>query len=232
MNQEKIGNTIKNIRTKNNLTQKEFADSLGVTYQAVSKWENGKNLPDISIMKDISKKYNIDINELLETEEETKNKRNSNLKTIIAIIVSILVVIGIIVGGIIYIKNNNDFKFNTIEASGEDFKISGSIAYNSSKTIIYISDIHYKGEKDTTKYKKISFHLYLSNDNVDQRLFSDEKENITLTDYLESFSMTVNSNICYDFKGKLMLTIQAYDDNNKITNYDIPLELSSTCNKE
>ena len=90
MNQEKIGNTIKNIRTKNNLTQKEFADSLGVTYQAVSKWENGKNLPDISIMKDISKKYNIDINKLLETEEENKNKRNSNLKTIIAIIVSIL----------------------------------------------------------------------------------------------------------------------------------------------
>ena len=44
--------------------------------------------------------------------------------------------------------------------------------------------------------------------------------------------MTVNSNICYDFKGKLMLTIQAYDDNNKITNYDIPLELSYTCNKE
>lgn len=41
MYQEKIGNFIKEIRTKNNLTQKQFADKYNVTYQAVSKWENG-----------------------------------------------------------------------------------------------------------------------------------------------------------------------------------------------
>ena len=38
MNQEKIGSIIKSIRVNNKLTQKEFADALGVTYQAVSKW--------------------------------------------------------------------------------------------------------------------------------------------------------------------------------------------------
>lgn len=37
MDQEKIGNFIKEIRTKNNLTQKQFADKYNVTYQAVSK---------------------------------------------------------------------------------------------------------------------------------------------------------------------------------------------------
>ena len=63
MNQDKIGNFIKSIRLDNNLTQKEFADKLGVTYQAVSKWENGKNIPDIAILKQICDEYNIDTDE-------------------------------------------------------------------------------------------------------------------------------------------------------------------------
>ena len=33
------------------MTQKDFALKFGVTYQAVSKWENGKNIPDISLLK-------------------------------------------------------------------------------------------------------------------------------------------------------------------------------------
>ena len=57
MDQEKIGNIIKELRKKNNLTQQNLADQLGVTYQAVSKWENGKNIPDIAILKEISKLY-------------------------------------------------------------------------------------------------------------------------------------------------------------------------------
>ncbi len=55
MDQEKIGNFIKEIRTKNNLTQKQFADKYNVTYQAVSKWENGKNMPDVALIKQIAK---------------------------------------------------------------------------------------------------------------------------------------------------------------------------------
>ena len=42
MDNEKISEFIKKIRKDNNLTQKELAAKYGVTYQAVSKWENGK----------------------------------------------------------------------------------------------------------------------------------------------------------------------------------------------
>lgn len=72
MNQDKIGNFIKSIRLDNNLTQKEFADKLGVTYQAVSKWENGKNIPDIAVLKQICDEYNIDINEILNGEKKKR----------------------------------------------------------------------------------------------------------------------------------------------------------------
>ena len=61
MDQEKIGKFIKEIRLKQNMTQQEFANKWGVTYQAVSKWENGKNLPDIAILKEMCLEYNIDL---------------------------------------------------------------------------------------------------------------------------------------------------------------------------
>lgn len=79
MNQEKIGNLIKQIRKNNKLTQKQLADKYGVTYQAVSKWENGKNIPDISLIKQISKDFNIDIEDILEGKvKKKKNKKNIN----------------------------------------------------------------------------------------------------------------------------------------------------------
>lgn len=64
MNQDRFGNFIKEIRKKYNLTQKEFADRYNVTYQAVSKWENGKNLPDASLMKQISKDFGLTLDEI------------------------------------------------------------------------------------------------------------------------------------------------------------------------
>ena len=49
MDQERIGALIKDIRKKHNLSQSAFAKKYGVTYQAVSKWETGKNIPDLRI---------------------------------------------------------------------------------------------------------------------------------------------------------------------------------------
>lgn len=223
MNQEKIGSIIKSIRVNNNLTQKEFADTLGVTYQAVSKWENGKNLPDIAILKEISEKFNIDINELLDTKvEKKKNKK-------VFIIGGIVVLIVAVVLSIIFIFNGNDFNFKTIDTTCSEFSISGSAAYNRSKAYIYISNIDYCGEENNTKYEKIVSQLYLSTEKSDEKIYTDTKENITLKDYLNNFSMSVNSNICLNFKGDLMLSISAYDENDNKTVYDVPLKLSDTC---
>ena len=65
MNQEKIGEFIKKLRQDNNLTQKDLANKYNVTYQAVSKWERGLNIPDISLLKQMSEDFNISIEELL-----------------------------------------------------------------------------------------------------------------------------------------------------------------------
>lgn len=63
MNQEKIGKFILRLRKENSFTQEEIAEKLNVNVKSVSRWENGKNLPDHSIILEICKIYNISINE-------------------------------------------------------------------------------------------------------------------------------------------------------------------------
>ena len=81
MEQEKFGEFIKTLRKKHNLTQKQLADKYNVTYQAVSKWENGLNMPDMALIKQISKDFNISIDELLDG--KYNNKRNLKKRYIV-----------------------------------------------------------------------------------------------------------------------------------------------------
>ena len=83
MDNDKIGKFISDLRKKNKLTQQSFADKLGVTYQAVSKWENGKSIPDIIILKEISKQFNVSIDELISGEENAIKKNMTNKNEVI-----------------------------------------------------------------------------------------------------------------------------------------------------
>ena len=74
MDQEKIGKFIATCRKEQNLTQEQLAEKLGVSSKSISRWENGRTLPDYSIIKDLCKTLNISINELFSGEKiESKN---------------------------------------------------------------------------------------------------------------------------------------------------------------
>lgn len=74
MNQAKVGKFIAECRKKKNLTQQELADELGITDRAVSHWENGRSLPDISLFKQLCDILNISINELICGERISEDK--------------------------------------------------------------------------------------------------------------------------------------------------------------
>ena len=65
MNQEKIGKFIANQRKVKNLTQEELAEKLGITKNAVSKWERGLCLMDMSLLKPLSEILDVSINDVL-----------------------------------------------------------------------------------------------------------------------------------------------------------------------
>lgn len=68
MNQEKIGAFIRDVRKENGLTQEQLAEALGVSQKSISRWENGKTMPDYSVLPNICEVLGINVAELLEAE--------------------------------------------------------------------------------------------------------------------------------------------------------------------
>ena len=69
MNQEKIGKFISECRKNKKMTQSELAEKLGVTDKSIGNWENGRNMPDLSLFKPLCDELEITINELISGEK-------------------------------------------------------------------------------------------------------------------------------------------------------------------
>ena len=75
MDQIKIGTFLKLLRKEKNLTQEQLAEQLGVSNRTVSRWENGNNMPDISLLSEIAEFYDVSIPELIYGERKSENMR-------------------------------------------------------------------------------------------------------------------------------------------------------------
>lgn len=72
LDMKRVGKNIKAARAKKNMTQLELADIIGVSYQAVSNWERGNTMPDITKIPDIAKALEIKIEDILGDEESSR----------------------------------------------------------------------------------------------------------------------------------------------------------------
>jgi len=230
MDQEKFGNFIKDIRKKHNLTQKQLADRYNVTYQAVSKWENGKNMPDMALIKQMSKDFQISLEEMFEG--ELKQPQSSNMYNRLIII---LILIGIIIIITLLKNNDGDFQFKTLTSQCDNFNISGNIAYNDKKTSIYITNIQYCGEHNSKIYEEIECILYETNEDITKKISGyryDGKDNITLDEFLQSITLSVDDyqKSCKEYsENSLYLSINAKSQTGEVTTYKIPLSLEQSC---
>ncbi|MBQ4524155.1 MAG: helix-turn-helix domain-containing protein [Lachnospiraceae bacterium] len=73
MNQQKIGSFLKKLRNEKGITQEQLAEQFNVSSRTVSRWENGNNMPDISILVEISEFYDVDIREIIDGERKSEN---------------------------------------------------------------------------------------------------------------------------------------------------------------
>lgn len=80
MDQEKIGRFIANCRKQRKMTQSELGEKLGVTEKSVSNWENGRNMPDLSLFKPLCNELNITLNDLLSGEKVTEKEYREKLE--------------------------------------------------------------------------------------------------------------------------------------------------------
>ena len=83
MQQEKMGCLLRELRKEKGMTQEQMAEQFGVTNKTISRWENGINMPDISILVEISNYFEIGILELIEGERKRESmitENNEDLK--------------------------------------------------------------------------------------------------------------------------------------------------------
>ncbi len=80
MNQEKIGKFIAECRKKKNLTQQELAEKLSVSDRTVGNWENGRNMPDLSLFKPLCDELDISLNDLMSGEKIQKKEYQEKLE--------------------------------------------------------------------------------------------------------------------------------------------------------
>lgn len=228
MDPYKIGKFILALRKENNLTQAAFAEMLGVTFQAVSKWETGKNIPDILIIKEICQKFDVDINEILDGNRQLKKKRKK------IYIVSGFSFLIILVFGLIWVNRDSGFEFKTLSSDCDDFNIYGNVAYNNNKSYIYISKIEYCGGDDPTEYAKIECILAEADGDTQKNIASYVSDQpMKLEDFLKNMTFHVDDYeaVCKNFSGSnIFLQIYATDALNKVTSYKVSLNSQNTCN--
>lgn len=236
MNQEKIGKFILKLRKDNNLSQSQFADFLNVTSQAVSKWENGRGIPDIEILKKISDQFNVDIDEIISGEK--RKKKNNYRPYLITIIILFFIIIVIC----IYLCKKNDkvIDIESISTEKDKFNVTGILVSNNNKLTIYISNIIYNDIYNEKKFKSIECTLY-EEINDTQKILSKygdiEKESdnyYSLDEFLKDVNFDVENynDSCPIFEQhNFYITINAMDETDNVIVYKIPLKLKSNCNK-
>ena len=159
MNQEKSGKFISKLRKEKGMTQEQLAEKVGVSINAVSKWERGISFPDVSLYKKICKELNISIEELINGEKDNSDeaKEKAIIKTLkekekikhtsklILVMISIIFVI-IILGTVYYNKN---LKVNLVNDSD----------YLYEEVINFIREKEFKGNPDS---KEKDFNVFYS----------------------------------------------------------------------
>lgn len=124
MNQKKNGLFISEQRKLKKLTQEQLAEKMGVSINAVSKWERGLSFPDVSLYKKLCEELDVSIEELINGEKDNSNdakdraimstvksKEKTKKKLLLIITIFTIVVIGLIIG-VILIYNNSENKLS------------------------------------------------------------------------------------------------------------------------
>ncbi len=234
MNQEKIGKFIYDLRKKYNLTQAELASRLHVTAQAVSKWENGRGVPDIELLKKLSEEFDVSISELIEGQKEHKKTKKIWFLSGAVLVVVVIVVVLLVS----FQRDDESFTFSSLICDNDSFSINGVIAYDDAKKSVYISNIHYCDETlEEPKAQAVECILYevVNDEEVEIARYgslSDVKDNDYISKYLSNIEFNIDDYTCgcnSDTCNNLHIRINALNEQNEVITYEIPLSVNHTC---
>ena len=188
MNPEKVGQLIKKLREEKELTQEKLSEELSVTRGAVSKWETGRRIPDISMFPIIADFFKITSDDLLAGEVNHKDdialkmyKDRTKFKK--GLIISFIIILVLIASFFIYyfINQYNSVKVYTISSLGNAFEINNGLVIKTNEKM-YFNLGEIVSKKDVTINK---LELYYMKDEEEKIISSTNEHSILFYDYSE-----------------------------------------------
>ena len=86
MDQIKIGQFLKQLRTEKALTQEKLAEVIGVSNRSVSRWENGNTMPDFDLLIELAKFYDVSIDEIMDGKRKEENMDKKTEETLYKVV--------------------------------------------------------------------------------------------------------------------------------------------------
>lgn len=234
MNQEKIGKFILKLRKEKNMTQSELASRINVTDRAVSKWENGRGMPELSLMKPLCNELGITINELLngdritdETYQEIleeniistidykdKNSQLNYRKSTIFFTLLIILAIATISMFLIDTRrmlNNENVLFSTwgLHYNPPIDSHSVEIEIEAARYLVAIGDREYKKDKNSKKFA--SLEIFQIQEDISHSIFTVYAWVLIENLYLENDLIMQDSGASLPFKFIIRYTNNKYE---------------------
>ncbi len=237
MDQEKIGKFIAELRKEKKLTQIDLANKLGITDRAISKWENGRGMPDLSLLSPLCEILNISINELLSGSKLDKknyqekleeniintinytNKKIKKTKNIFFIILSVIIMFMIMfVIDINRMRNNKPVIFSTW-----GYKYTPAINFNEEKVINAVEKYLLEKLETEPKYHEneksfVSIKTYLTEEKNNHKLYNIYVWVLEEKYYLENNEIKQDSSSSIPY----MFMVEHINEKYKVTNFKKP----------
>ncbi len=241
MNQEKIGKFILKLRREKNMTQQELADRIGVTDRAISKWENGRGLPDLSLMMPLCKELGITINELISGEQIEKedyqskleenifktidytNRKFANKNKIFKIVVGTIITIVLIVGLMFFVDVNRMNNNDPVVFSTWGFKYAPLVDFHEEKIISEVENYLLEKSDNEPKHHEneksfVSIRTYLIEEKNKHKLYNVYAWVLEEKYYLENNKIKQDSSSSIPY----MFVVEQTNDKYKVTDSRIP----------
>lgn len=241
MKQERIGKYIAKLRKEKKITQEELAEKLGVSSKSISRWETGRNMPDLSLITPLCKELGTTINELLSgeklNEEEYQEKLEENIiKTIdftdrklektrknflcilIIIVLFIITLITLFCIDVNRMRNNEPVFFSTW-----GFKYVPAIDFHNEEIEIAIENYLLEKSESEPKYHEneksfISIKTYLIEEKNNHKLYNVYAWILEETYYLENNEIIQDSGSSIPYK----FVVEHINDEYEVTDSRIP----------
>ena len=183
MNQKNIGEYIAKKRKEKKLTQQELADKIHVSVKAISKWECGKGIPEITNLQCLAKELNVSIIDILNGKDSKKEdvvveyvkKKDKNSKSkiyVLSIIIVLLVVLFLL--GLYFLNNFNKIYAYRLNGESEHFSYDGGFVLTSNySNIISTGNVNIKDKEFEKEISILNIELICG----DKRVIADNNLN-------------------------------------------------------